>query len=85
MHDSPYGFAFWASPIYEAGDMMAYTRETERLHVMILNAKGTVPICARVTDDHVSPGGPSSGAEGKWKGSAALALLMACTIALWLF
>jgi hypothetical protein len=82
---SPFDFYHWSSPVYAAGDDSEYTRESERLHVVIFSGKDTYPVCVRVKDDHVSKKSPAvSGAAGIPSGSSWWTMVTTLGLAMWL-
>jgi hypothetical protein len=82
---SPFDFFHWSSPVHNAGQDETYTRETERLHVVIFAGKDTYPVCLRVKNDHVSKNNPAaSGAAAILSRDWTWTMLIAVTIAFWL-
>jgi hypothetical protein len=82
---SPYDFFHWSSQVYTAGDDAAYTRESERLHVVILTGKDTYPVCVRVKDDHVNKKSPAvSGAAQILSRSSMWTMVTTLAVAVWL-
>ncbi|CAD0082207.1 unnamed protein product, partial [Aureobasidium vineae] len=82
---SPLSFFHWSSPAYTAGNDTAYTRETERLHVVIFSGKNTYPVCLRVKTDHVNKKSPAtSGATISSSRSLVFSVMLVISAALWL-
>ncbi|CAD0106553.1 unnamed protein product, partial [Aureobasidium uvarum] len=82
---SPLSFFRWSSPAYTAGNDTEYTRETERLHVVIFSGMNTYPVCLRVETDHVDKKSPAtSGAAKSSSGSSMFSVMLVISAALWL-
>lgn len=85
IQSSPFGFAYYTSPVYSAGNESRYQREAERLHVVVLSGKQTYPVCLRVKTDHVSKGDPStSGAARSCTGSIGLSVVIVLVASLYM-
>ncbi|GAB7363590.1 hypothetical protein MBLNU230_g4161t1 [Neophaeotheca triangularis] len=56
---NPYGFAFYSSEIYSAGNESVFERAAERLHVVVFNGLRSKVVCARVRDNEVQNGDPA--------------------------
>ncbi|KAI4731674.1 hypothetical protein E4T49_00473 [Aureobasidium sp. EXF-10728] len=82
---SPLDFFHWSSPAYTAGNDTAYTRETERLHVVIFSGKDTYPVCLRVKTDHVNKKSPATSGAAKGSSASLMSLVMlVISVAMWL-